>query len=62
MVLCGIGLLTLAIVGWRRRIVARPACVLLVLAAIVSALLGAYPPGALLAALALAWTARTAKA
>jgi hypothetical protein len=62
MVLCGIGLLALAIVGWRRRIVPRPACVLLVLAAIVSGWLVAYPPGALLAALALAWTARTVKA
>lgn len=62
MALCGVGLLALAIVGWRRRIVARPACVLLVLAALASAWLAAYPPGALLAALALAWTARTAKA
>jgi hypothetical protein len=61
MVLCGVGLLALAIVGWRRRAIARPACVLLVLAAVVSGLLAVYPPGAFLAALALAWTARTAK-
>jgi glucan phosphoethanolaminetransferase (alkaline phosphatase superfamily) len=61
MILCGVGFLALAIVGWRRRAMARPACVLLVLAAIVSGLLGAYPPGAFLAALAIAWTARTAK-
>jgi glucan phosphoethanolaminetransferase (alkaline phosphatase superfamily) len=60
MILCGVGLPALAIVGWRRRAIARPACVLLVLAAIVSGLLAAYPPGAFLAAVAIAWMARTA--
>lgn len=61
MVFCGVGLMALAIVGWLRRTIARPACVVLVLAAIVSGLLAAYPPGAFLAAVGLAWAARTAK-
>jgi glucan phosphoethanolaminetransferase (alkaline phosphatase superfamily) len=59
-VFCGVGLFVLAIAGWRRRTIARPACVVLALAAIVSVLIAAYPPGAFLTALALAWTARTA--
>lgn len=61
MICCGIGLLALAIAGWRRRAISRPACVVLVLAAVVSGLLPAYPPGAFLTALALGWVARTAK-
>ena len=49
-----------AVIGWRRRAIPRGAAVLLVLAGVAS-LWWAYQPGALLAALAFAWIARTAE-
>ena len=59
-VLCLVGYLALAIVGWRRKAMSRGASVLLVLAGLV-ALLGPFPPTGLLGALALAWVARSAR-
>jgi uncharacterized membrane protein YdcZ (DUF606 family) len=58
---CLVGFVALGIVGWRRRAMSRGACVLLILAGLVS-LTGSFPPIGLLAGLALAWTARTAHA
>lgn len=60
-VLCLIGYVSLAIVGWRRGAFSRGASVLLVVAGL-AALLGPFPPTGLLGALALAWVARTLKA
>jgi glucan phosphoethanolaminetransferase (alkaline phosphatase superfamily) len=58
-VLCGVGLIALAVTGWRRHAVSRGAAVLLGLAGLAS-LLPAHPPGAVLAGIALAWCARSA--
>lgn len=55
-----IGFIALGIVGWRRHAMSRGAGILLLVAGVIS-LLPAYPPGAVLAGLALAWTARTAR-
>jgi hypothetical protein len=55
-----VGFVSLAVVGWRRRAMSRGACVLLVLAGLAS-LLGPFPPVGLLAGVALAWTARSAR-
>jgi predicted branched-subunit amino acid permease len=55
-----VGFLALAIAGWRRRAISRGACVLLVLTAVVS-LLPPYPPTGILAGLAIAWAARSAR-
>ncbi len=60
MILGLVGFVALAVIGWRRRAIPRGAAVLLVLAGVAS-LWWAYPPGALLAALAFAWIARTAE-
>jgi hypothetical protein len=54
------GFVSLAITGWRRRAMSRGACVLLAVAA-VATLLGDFAPGGLLAGIALAWTARSAR-
>jgi hypothetical protein len=51
----------LAITGWRRGVASRGACALLALAGLVSLLLEPFPPGGLLAGIALAWTARSAR-
>jgi hypothetical protein len=61
MLLCGVGFAALAVTGWRRGVASRGACVLLALAGLVSLLLEPFPPGALLAGIALAWTARSAR-
>jgi hypothetical protein len=60
MILGLVGFVALAVFGWRRRAIPRGAAVLLVLAGVAS-LWWAYPPGALLGALAFAWIARTAE-
>jgi uncharacterized membrane protein len=57
-VLCAVGLAGLAVAAWRRRALPRGAAALLGAAAVVS-LLPPVQPGALLAGLALAWTARS---
>jgi hypothetical protein len=56
-----VAFVALAVVGWRRRAMARGACVLFAVAGL-AALIGDFPPAGLLAGLALAWTARTTKA
>ncbi|WP_045876512.1 hypothetical protein [Pseudofrankia sp. DC12] len=56
---CLVGFVAAGIVGWRRRAMPRGACVLFILAGLVS-LIGTFPPVGLLAGLALAWTARSA--
>jgi hypothetical protein len=58
-VTCLVGFAALGIAGWHRRPMPRGACVLLVLAGLAS-LTGSFPPIALLAGLALVWTARSA--
>jgi len=55
-----VGFVAIAIIGWRRRAFSRGASVLLALAAIVSLLPPPWP-GGVLAGLALAWVARTAR-
>ncbi|TMR90881.1 hypothetical protein [Nonomuraea basaltis] len=55
------GLIGLAVAGWRHRLISRGACVLLILAGLVSAFLEPPWPGAVLTGLALAWTARSAR-
>ena len=55
-----VGFVALAVIGWRRRTFSRGASVLLALAAIVSLLPPPWP-GGVLAGLALAWVARTAR-
>jgi hypothetical protein len=60
MLLCSAGLAALAFVGWRRAAAPKGVLVLLGVAAVAS-LMPPYPPGALLAGLALTWLARTAK-
>lgn len=57
---CAVGFLALAVAGLRRRAFSRGAGVLLLVAGVVS-LLPAYPPGALLAALAVVWIAGSAR-
>lgn len=59
-VLCLVGYVSLAIVGWRRQAFSRGASVLLILAGLV-ALLGPFPPTGLLGAIGLAWVARSLK-
>jgi hypothetical protein len=60
MILGLVGFGAFAVTGWRRRAIPRGAAILLVLAGVAS-LWWAYPPGALLGALAFAWIARTAE-
>ncbi len=60
MILGLVGFVALAVIGWRRRAIPRGAAVMLGLAGAAS-LWWAYPPGALLAALAFAWIAKTAE-
>jgi hypothetical protein len=55
-----VGFVAVGVTGWRRRAIPRGASILLVLAG-VGSLWWAYPPGALLGALALAWIARAAE-
>lgn len=57
---CAVGFLALAVAGLRRRAVSRGAGALLLVAGVVS-LLPAYPPGALLASLALVWIAGSSR-
>ena len=59
MLLGAVGLLALALAGWRRGAVAKGACVVLALAGLAS-VLPPYPPGALLAAIGLVWAVRSA--
>ena len=59
MILCAVGLSALALVRWQRGTIAKRTCVVLGLAALAS-LLPPYPPGALLAAIGLAWAVRSA--
>jgi hypothetical protein len=54
------GFISLAVIGWRRRTMSRGACVVLAVAA-VATLSGDFAPAGVLAGLALAWTARTAR-
>ena len=54
------GFVSLAVVGWRRRAMSRGASVLLVIAA-VATVLGDFAPVGILAGVALAWTARSAR-
>jgi hypothetical protein len=51
---------TLAVIGWRRQAMPRGASVLLVIAGAASLIVD-FPPAGLLAGIALAWTARSAK-
>jgi hypothetical protein len=60
MLICLVGFVSLAIVGWRRKVMSRGASILLILAGLI-ALLGPFPPVGLLGGLALAWTARSAR-
>jgi hypothetical protein len=57
MILGLVGFVAFGVTGWRRRAIPRGAAVLLILAGVAS-LWWAYPPGALLAALAFAWIAK----
>lgn len=54
------GFVSLAVTGWRRRAMPRGASVLLVIAA-VATFVGDFPPAGILAGVALAWTARSAR-
>jgi hypothetical protein len=56
-----VGFITLAVVGWRRRAMSRGACVLLIVAG-VAAVIPDFPPVGLLAGVAFAWLARSARA
>jgi hypothetical protein len=58
-VTCLVGFVAAGIAGWRRHAMPRGACVLFIVAGLVS-LIGTFPPAGLLAGLALAWTARSA--
>jgi hypothetical protein len=58
--LCMVGFIALGIIGWRRRAMPRGACVLLILAGLVSFLAPPWP-GGVLAGLALASVARSAR-
>lgn len=60
MILGLVGFVAVGVIGWRRRAIPRGAATLLVLAGVAS-LWWAYPPGALLGALAFAWIAKTAE-
>jgi hypothetical protein len=57
-VFCLVGFLWLAIAGWRRGAFAKGACIVFGVAGIVS-LIPPYPPGALLATVAVVWAARS---
>jgi hypothetical protein len=59
MVLCLVGYIALGVAGWRQRSLPRVSSVLLVLAALVS-VFPAYPPGLLLASIALFIASRSA--
>ena len=59
MLLSAVGLVGLAVAGWRQRTIARGACLLLGVAGVAS-ILPPHPPGALLAGIALAWAVRSA--
>ncbi len=61
MILGLVGFTALGVSGWRRRAIPRGAAALLILAGVAS-LWWAYPPGALLAALAFAWIVKTVEA
>jgi hypothetical protein len=61
MILGLVGFTALGVSGWRRRAIPRGAGALLILAGVAS-LWWAYPPGALLAALAFAWIVKTVEA
>jgi len=58
MILGLVGFTALGVSGWRRRTIPRGAAALLILAGVAS-LWWAYPPGALLGALAFAWIVKT---
>jgi len=55
------GFISLAVVGWRRHAMSRGASVLLVVAALTT-LLGDFAPAGIVTGVALAWTARSARA
>jgi hypothetical protein len=57
-VFCLVGFLWLAIAGWRQGVLAKGACIVFGIAGIVS-LIPPYPPGALLATVAVVWAARS---
>jgi hypothetical protein len=59
-VLSLVGFVSLAVTGWRRRAMSRAACVLLVVAAIAT-VMGDFAPAGILAGIAIAWTARSAR-
>jgi len=61
MILGLVGFTALGVSGWRRRAIPRGAAALLILAGVAS-LWWAYPPGALLGALAFAWIVKTVDA
>jgi hypothetical protein len=61
MVLGLVGFVALGVYGWRRRSVPRGACVLLILAGVLS-LWWAYPPATIFAGLAFGWIAKSADA
>ena len=61
MILGLVGFTALGVSGWRRRAIPRGAAALLILAGVAS-LWWAYPPGALLGALAFAWIVKTVEA
>jgi hypothetical protein len=56
---CTVGFLALAIGGWRHHAIPRGAAALLGVAGVLS-VVPAYPPGAIVGALAIAWTAHSA--
>jgi hypothetical protein len=57
-----VGFIALAVSGWRRRAFSRGAAVVLILAGVAGALTGWWAVVGLLAGVAMAWAARTAKA
>lgn len=58
---CTVGFVALAITGWRRHAIPRGAAALLAVAGLLS-VVPAYPPGAIVGALAITWVARSAAA
>jgi len=57
-----VGFIALAVSGWRRRAFSRGAAIVLILAGVAGALTGWWAAVGLLAGVAMAWVARTAKA